>query len=153
MSLGIRQSLGKVIDIIEGATPKTDIYNGFICLKTLDGAGFGLMQSGLSERSFELSLRTLPEDDGLAGISLRKKIEMLLRVKYNISTNIAFKEIQMSEDASTIINALLNPDYDSANTGIVSIVTGSPYIDTPVQEQVQFVLLNIPFTLRFYEEM
>lgn len=153
MSLGIRSAFTKIIEIIEGATPKSDVFNGFICLKTLDGAGFGLMQSGLSERSFECSLRTLPEDDGLAGISLRKKIELLLRVKYNISTNIAYKEIQMSEDASTIINALLNPDYDSVNTGIVSIVTGAPYIDTPVQEQVQFIFLNIPFTLRFYEEM
>lgn len=153
MSLGIRESLTKIINIIESAIPKTDAYNNFICLKTFNGSSFGLMQSGLSERTFDFELQTLPEDDGLAGISLRKKIEIVIRVKYNVSTNIAFKEIQMSEDATTIINALLNPDYDSVNTGIVSIITGSPYIDTPVQEQVQFVFLQIPFTLRFYEEM
>jgi hypothetical protein len=153
MSLGIRSSITKIISIIESIEPKTDSYNNFICLKGLAGAGFGLEASGLSERTFDFIIRSMPEDDGFAGISLRKRIELQLRVKYNTSTNVAFKEIQMSEDVSSIINGLLNPDYDSATTGIVSIVTGQPFIDTPIQEQVQFIFLNIPFTLRFYEEM
>lgn len=156
MSKGIRSALTQVINMLEQITPKTDQYNSFVCLRHLDGISYSLESSGLSERSFDFSLRTLPEDDGLAGISLRKRVDCLIRIKYNlgISLDSTLKQVQMAEDASSVINQLLNADlYDASSTGIASIVTGQPYMDTPVQEQVQYTLLQIPFTVRFYEEM
>lgn len=156
MSKGIRSSLGKIISMIESVVPKTDIYNGFVCLKNLDGVSYSLESSGLSERAFEFTLRSLPEDDGMAGISLRKRVECLIRIKYNVGMTVesTLKHVEIAEDASSIINQLLNADlYDASTTGIASIVTGSPYMDTPVQEQIQFSILSIPFTVRFYEEM
>jgi hypothetical protein len=152
---GIRASMLKITDMIESITPKTDPFQNFVCLKTLSGNGFGLESSGLGERYFDFLFRSLPQDDGFSGISLRKLVELQIRVKYNLVSSVesSFKEMQMAEDVTSIINTLLNPDYDSANTGIVSIVTGQPLIETPPQELNQFILLIIPFTLRFYEEM
>lgn len=156
MSMGIRSALGRIIDMIEIIVPKTDHYNHFVCLRHLDGVSYSLESSGLSERSFDFFLRSLPEDDGMAGISLRKRVECQIRIKYNTISAVesTLKQVLMAEDASSVINQLLNAAlYDTATTGIASITTGQPYVDTPVQEQVQFTLLQIPFTVKFYEEL
>lgn len=155
MSLGIRASISKIIDMIQSVVPKTDVHQNFVCVKNLSGSNFGLEASGLGERYFDFVFTSLPEDDGFSGISLRKRVDLQLRIKYQLTSPVeaAFKELQIAEDASSLVNALLGPDYDSASTGVVSIVVGQPFVDTPVQEQTLYTLLILPFTLHFYEEM
>ena len=152
MSQGIRTSLDKLITMVEGITPKTDIYNGFICIKNARGGAISLDKLGLNDRYFDISLDGLPTDDGMAGISGRKRVPLSVRVRYNPSIDLGYTEMLISEDASYILDTLKGPDYDLATTGIVSLVPKTTTLQQLEQDDTSYLLLIFSFDLLFLEE-
>ena len=122
--MGIYEALDHLIDRIEAITPKTDIYHHFVCIKDAQGNTLSLESRSNQNRLFDISFNTLSQDDGQAGISGRKRIELSLRIRYDIGGDRGLLERMIAEDSSSLINALKQPDYDFSITGIVSLIPG-----------------------------
>jgi hypothetical protein len=152
MTQGIRSALTKLIDMVEAITPKTDVYNGFVCIKNARGGTLSLDNLGLNDRYFDIVLNGLPTDDGAAGISGRKRVPLSVRVRYNPNIDIGYTELLMAEDTSFILNTLKGPEYDLATTGIVSLIPVSSSLQELEQDDTTYYLLNFSFDLLFLEE-
>lgn len=154
MSQGIFEALkhleGQIMDIV----PKTDTHSGFVAIQTGDGYEVELDERSNQNRFFEMRIDTFPIDDGQAGLSGRKRIVIDCRIRYEIPKNYGFLARMIAEDASNVIDALKNPDYDSVNTGIISVITQRPTFETITNqtgERVAFIL-TVPFDLLYLEE-
>lgn len=154
MSRGIDESLTFLNDLIEGITPKKDIYHNFISKRLGDGDIDSIDNSGNQTRLFELRMDSLSEDDGQAGISGRKRVKMTLRVRYDIGRDKGYLDRMMSEDSSYLINALKGPDYNFNITGIVSLILKNATLSTITnREGVDLAyILNLPFDLLLMED-
>jgi hypothetical protein len=153
MSQGIFKSLEKLEDMIQAITPKTDSHQSFVAIQTGNGRTLPLDQRPNSNRYFEVETITFAEDDGLAGLSGRKRTSLELRVRYDIPNDIGFLKRLINEDASKLIDTLKGPNYDLSTTGIVSVIPGVPSTEPLADvngELFGFVLL-VPFDLLYLE--
>ena len=153
MSQGIFKSLEKLEDMIQAITPKTDSHQSFVAIQTGNGRTLPLDQRPNSNRYFEVETITFAEDDGLAGLSGRKRTSLELRVRYDIPNDIGFLKRLINEDASKLIDTLKGPNYDLSTTGIVSVIPGVPSAEPLADvngELFGFVLL-VPFDLLYLE--
>jgi len=153
MSQGIFKSLEKLEDMIQSITPKTDSHQSFVAIQTGNGRTLPLDQRPNSNRYFEVETITFAEDDGLAGLSGRKRTSLELRVRYDIPNDIGFLKRLINEDASKLIDTLKGPNYDLSTTGIVSVIPGVPSTEPLADvngELFGFVLL-VPFDLLYLE--
>ena len=153
MTQGIFKSLEKLEDMIQAITPKTDSHQSFVAIQTGNGRTLPLDQRPNSNRYFEVETITFAEDDGLAGLSGRKRTSLELRVRYDIPNDIGFLKRLINEDASKLIDTLKGPNYDLSTTGIVSVIPGVPSTETLADangELFGFVLL-VPFDLLYLE--
>jgi len=153
MSQGIFKSLEKLEDMIQSITPKTDSHESFVAIQTGNGRTLPLDQRPNSNRYFEVETITFAEDDGLAGLSGRKRTSLELRVRYDIPNDIGFLKRLINEDASKLIDTLKGPNYDLSTTGIVSVIPGVPSTEPLADvngELFGFVLL-VPFDLLYLE--
>ena len=154
MSQGIFKSLEKLEDMIQSITPKTDSHQSFVAIQTGNGRTLPLDQRSNSTRYFEIETLTFAEDDGLAGLSGRKRTSLELRVRYDIPNDLGFLKRIINEDASKLIDTLKGPNYDLSTSGIVSVIPGVPSTE-PLSdlngELFGFVLL-VPFDLLYLEE-
>lgn len=154
MSKGISESMDFLINSIQNILPKRDTYHNFICTSTGQGDIDSIDNNGNQTRLFELRLDSFSEDDGMAGISGRKRSKFTLRVRYDIGRDKGMLNRMMSEDASYLINTLKGPDYDFNNTGIVSLILQNATINTITnREGIDLAyILEIPFDLLFMED-
>ena len=153
MSQGIFKSLEKLEDMIQSITPKTDSHQSFVAIQTGNGRTLPLDQRPNSNRYFEVETITFAEDDGLAGLSGRKRTSLELRVRYDIPNDIGSLKRLINEDASKLIDTLKGPNYDLSTTGIVSVIPGVPSTNPLADvngELFGFVLL-VPFDLLYLE--
>jgi predicted signal transduction protein with EAL and GGDEF domain len=153
MTQGIFKSLEKLEDMIQAITPKTDSHQSFVAIQTGNGRTLPLDQRPNSNRYFEVETITFAEDDGLAGLSGRKRTSLELRVRYDIPNDIGFLKRLINEDASKLIDTLKGPNYDLSTTGIVSVIPGVPSTEPLADvngELFGFVLL-VPFDLLYLE--
>jgi predicted signal transduction protein with EAL and GGDEF domain len=153
MTQGIFKSLEKLEDMIQSITPKTDSHQSFVAIQTGNGRTLPLDQRPNSNRYFEVETITFAEDDGLAGLSGRKRTSLELRVRYDIPNDIGFLKRLINEDASKLIDTLKGPNYDLSTTGIVSVIPGVPSTEPLADvngELFGFVLL-VPFDLLYLE--
>lgn len=154
MSKGIRESLDLLIDRIEALTPKTDPHSGFTRMR--DGSGLTQLieQNYYSIRSFDVAPVGLPQDDGMLGISTRKRVNLSLRVFYGISKDSGYTDRITIEDTSLLIESLKQPDYSSSNTGIISLVVNPALLQDITNElgEARAHLLTIDFDLLYIEE-
>jgi len=153
MSQGIFKSLEKIEDMIQSITPKTDSHHGFIAIQTGNGRTAPLNQRSNQNRYFEIETVTYAEDDGEAGLSGRKRTSLELRVRYDIPNDQGFLKRMMNEDAAKLIDTLKGPEYDLVNTGIVSVIPGSPSIELlqDINGDLFGFVLIVPFDLLFLE--
>jgi len=154
MSQGIFASLEKIEDMIEGITPKTDSHHGFVAIQTGNGRTLPLDQRSNSTRYFEIETNTFAEDDGLAGLSGRKRTSLELRVRYDIPNDHGFLKRLINEDASKLIDTLKGPEYNLSTTGIVSIVPGVPSTEplSDINGEIFGLVLIVPFDLLYLED-
>lgn len=151
--MGIYDALDHLIDRIEAITPKTDTYHHFVCIKDAQGNTLSLESRSNQNRLFDISFNTLSQDDGQAGISGRKRIELSLRMRYDIGGDRGLLERMIAEDSSSLINALKQPDYDFSITGIVSLIPGQATTQEIQNDPSQVgYLLVLPFTLLYLED-
>jgi hypothetical protein len=153
MSKGISLSIDHLIDRIEALTPKTDSYHGYLCISDASGRNLSLESRSNQNRLFDIRFQSLAQDDGQAGISGRKRIDLLLRVRYDIGGDLALLDRMIAEDSSQLINSLKQPDYDADNTGIVSLIPAQASLSEIQNDPSQVgYLLSLPFTLLYIEE-
>jgi hypothetical protein len=154
MSQGIFASLEKIESMIEGITPKTDSHHGFVAIQTGNGRTLPLDQRSNSTRYFEIETNTFAEDDGLAGLSGRKRTSLELRVRYDIPTDQGFLKRLINEDASKLIDTLKGPEYNLSTTGIVSIIPGVPSTEplSDINGELFGLVLIVPFDLLYLED-
>jgi len=154
MSQGIFKATEKLEDMVEGITPKTDAHHGFIAIATGNGKTQPLDQRPNSTRYFEINTLNFAADDGEAGLSGRKRTSMELRVRYDIPQDLGFLKRLINEDASKLIDTLKGPDYDLVNTGIVSLIPGTPTTENiqDINGTVEAIVLLLPFDLLYLEE-
>ena len=154
MSQGIFKATEKLEDMIEGITPKTDAHHGFIAIATGNGITQPLDQRPNSTRYFEIETVSYAADDGEAGLSGRKRTSMELRVRYDIPQDIGFLRRLINEDAAKLIDTLKGPNYDLVNTGIVSLIPGTPTTENiqDINGEVLALLLLLPFELLYLEK-
>ena len=154
MSKGIRESLDLLVNRLEALTPKTDAHHGYIAMR--DGSGLTqlLEQNYHNIRYFDLSPLSMPQDDGMLGISTRKRITLALRVLYALPSDLGYIERMAIEDASQLIESLKQPDYNSNSTGIISLVVSPSALNEITNElgEVRAHLLTIDFDLLYLEE-
>ena len=153
MSQGIFKSLEKLEDMIQGITPKTDSHQSFVAIQTGNGRTLPLDQRPNANRFFEIETITFAEDDGLAGLSGRKRTSLELRIRYDIPNDIGFLKRMINEDASKLIDTLKGPNYDLSNTGIVSVIPGIPSTEplADVNGELFGFILLVPFDLLYLE--
>ncbi len=82
--MGIYEALDHLIDRIESINPKTDAYHHFVCIKDAQGNTLSLESRSNQNRLFDIAFNALAQDDGQAGISGRKRIDLSVRVRYDI---------------------------------------------------------------------
>ncbi len=153
MSKGISSSIDHLINRIEALTPKSDSYHSFLCISDSTGRNQSLESRSNQNRLFDIKFQSLASDDGLAGISGRKRIDLLLRVRYDIGGDLSLLDRMIAEDSSQLINALKLPDYDFENTGIVSLIPSIPNLTEITNDPSQIgYILNLPFTLLYLED-
>ena len=154
MSKGIRESLNLLIGRIEALTPKTDIHHGYIRVR--DGAGLTQMidQNYHTMRLFDIMPISMPQDDGMLGISTRKRVGLSLRVFYGTPQDNGYMERMAIEDTSQIIESLKQPEYNTNITGIISLVVNPAQLQEITNElgEVRAHLLTIDFDLLYLEE-
>ena len=154
MSQGIFAATEKLENMIEAIDPKTDSHHGFIAIQTGNGRTAPLEQRPHSTRYFEINTINFASDDGEAGLSGRKRTSLELRVRYDIPQDLGFLKRLINEDASKLIDTLKGPEYDLVNTGIVSVIPGTPSTQ-PIQDingAVEAMVLLLPFDLLYLEE-
>ena len=153
MSQGIFKSLEKLEDMIQAITPKTDSHQGFVAIQTGNGRTLPLDQRPNANRYFEIETITYAEDDGLAGLSGRKRTSLELRLRYDIPNDIGFLKRMINEDASKLIDTLKGPNYDLSSTGIVSVIPGTPSTEplADVNGELFGFILLVPFDLLYLE--
>jgi hypothetical protein len=153
MSQGIFKSLEKLEDMIQAITPKTDSHQGFVAIQTGNGRTLPLDQRPNANRYFEIETITFAEDDGLAGLSGRKRTSLELRLRYDIPNDIGFLKRMINEDASKLIDTLKGPNYDLSSTGIVSVIPGTPSTEplADVNGELFGFILLVPFDLLYLE--
>ena len=153
MSKGISLSIDHLIDRIEALTPKTDSYHGYLCISDASGRNLSLESRSNQNRIFDIRFQSLAQDDGQAGISGRKRIDLLLRVRYDIGGDLALLDRMIAEDSSQLINSIKQPDYDADHTGIVSLIPAQASLSEIQNDPAQVgYLLSLPFTLLYIEE-
>lgn len=153
MSRGISLSIDHLIDRIEALTPKTDSYHGYLCISDASGRNLSLESRSNQNRIFDIRFQSLAQDDGQAGISGRKRIDLLLRVRYDIGGDLALLDRMIAEDSSQLINSLKQPDYDADTTGIVSLIPAQASLSEIQNDPSQVgYILSLPFTLLYIEE-
>ena len=153
MSQGIFKSLEKLEDMIQAITPKTDSHQSFVAIQTGNGRTLPLDQRPNANRYFEIETITYAEDDGLAGLSGRKRTSLELRLRYDIPNDIGFLKRMINEDASKLIDTLKGPNYDLSTTGIVSVIPGTPSTEplADVNGELFGFILLVPFDLLYLE--
>ena len=153
MSQGIFKSLEKLEDMIQAITPKTDAHQGFVAIQTGNGRTLPLDQRPNANRYFEIETITYAEDDGLAGLSGRKRASLELRLRYDIPNDIGFLKRMINEDASKLIDTLKGPNYDLSTSGIVSVIPGTPSTEplADVNGELFGFILLVPFDLLYLE--
>lgn len=144
---GIRQAIDFIYSKIEAISPKSDIYNGFVASHKGKGGSLPLEQRQTS-RLFDIQFVNYGKDDGEAGVTGRKRADINIRVLYQASADKQLLDIQISEDASLIIDALQYPYYDYLNTGILTIQLlqdslVSSILDNNGKEQAYLLTLNL----------
>lgn len=153
MSKGISASIDHLIDRIEALTPKSDSYHSFLCISDSTGRNQSLESRSNQNRLFDIKFQTLAADDGQAGISGRKRIDLLLRIRYDIGGDLSLLDRMIAEDSSQLINALKLPNYDLENTGIISLIPSTPTLSEITNDPSQIgYILNLPFTLLYLED-
>ncbi len=153
MSRGISSSLDFLIDMIQSILPKTDVYHNFVYIKS-DGQIDNLEDLGNQTRYFDLRFDTYSQDDGMAGLSGRKRSKLTLKVRYDIGRDKAYTDRMIAEDSSYLINKLMGPDYSFNTTGIVSLVLQNSTIESITNREGVLLayILNLPFDLIFMED-
>jgi len=154
MSQGIKAALSYLESMIEGITPKTDIHHGFVAINTGDGYTQELDNRPNSNRYFELDLSTFASDDGQAGLSGRKRVTVNCNVRYDIPQDRGFLYRIINEDTALLINTLKGPEYDTVNTGIVSLIPLPPLVEPILDAQGDPIayILTLQFDLLYLEE-
>lgn len=153
MSQGTFSALAYLEDLVEGITPKTDLHHGFVATNRGGGFTIPLEERANSTRYFEMSLDTFATDDGMSGTSGRKRVRVNCRVRYDIPKDSGFLERLINEDTSALIDTLKGPQYDQANTGIVSVITGASRRESIFNqqgEQLAYILI-LPYDLLYLE--
>ena len=154
MSKGIKKSLDHLIDRIEALTPKTDTHSGYVRMR--DGAGLTQMidQQYHTMRYFDFKPIAMPEDDGMLGISTRKRAGISLRVFYGLPGDIGYVERVALEDCSQLIESLKQPEYNTNTTGIISLIVKPALFQEITNElgEPRAHLLNIDFDLMYLED-
>ena len=103
MSQGIYAALSHLETQIMSITPKTDIHHGFVCYDRANGHVTPQAQRFNNNRTFELVLTTFPEDDGAAGLSGRRRVEVACEVRYDISAaDVLYLQRLAAEDGERI---------------------------------------------------
>ena len=153
MSQGIKAALEHLENTIMSITPKTDLNSSFVAVQRGDGFTVDLDERSFNNRYFELSIDLFPYDDGMTGLSGRKRTRVDLRVRYEIPTDYSYLSRMIAEDVSKLSDTLKEPDYDLENTGIISVIPYQPTFE-PIADingaRVAFIL-TIPFDLLFLE--
>lgn len=153
MSKGISSSIDHLIDRIENLSPKSDSYHSFLCISDSTGRNQSLESRSNQNRLFDIKFQSLASDDGQAGISGRKRIDLLLRVRYDIGGDLSLLDRMIAEDSSQLINALKLPNYDFENTGIISLIPSISNLMEITNDPSQIgYILNLPFTLLYLED-
>lgn len=153
MSKGISSAVDHIIDRLESLIPKSDSYHHFVCISDASGRNLSLESRSNQNRLFDIRFQTLSQDDGQAGISGRKRIDLLLRVRYDIGGDLALLDRIIAEDSSQLINTLKQPEYQFDDTGIVSLITGIATLSEISNDPSQVgYLLTLPFTLLYLED-
>lgn len=152
MTQGINSALTHLEDKLMGITPKSDTHHGFVALARAGGSTIPLTQRSHSTRYFELAISSFTSDDGAAGLSGRRRATINLNVRYDIPHDALFLQRLIAEDAESLLVKLKGPEYDFANTGIVSVIPEPPSV-LPVDpvNDTGALLLTIPFILLYLE--
>ena len=154
MTQGIFAACAKLERMIEAVTPKTDLHHGFTAINARTGGRVAPLEARQhTNRSFELRLDGFSTDDGAAGLSGRRRVPMLLRVKYEIPAEEHYRERLINEDAALLLLALKGPDYTLATSGIISVIPGEPSAEPIVDPTTEatFIILSFPFDLLYLE--
>lgn len=154
MSQGTFAALAYLENMIEGITPKTDVHHGFVAINTGDGYTQNLDNRPHSNRYFELALGSLAADDGQAGLSGRKRITVNCNVRYDVPHDSGFLYRMINEDTALLIDTLKGPEYDTVNTGIVSLIPLTPLVEPLLDPQGETIayILTLQFDLLYLEE-
>jgi len=153
MSKGIFSALEYIENLIESTTPKSDIHHGFVAINRGDGLTASLENRPHSNRYFELELEGLAQDDGQAGISGRKRSRVNVRVRYDLPNDQGYLMRLINEDTAFLIDTLKGPNYDTINTGIVSIIPLTPLLEPVLDAQGDPLafMLSLAFDLLYLE--
>ncbi len=153
MSQGTFSALEYLENLIEGITPKSDAHHGFVATNRGDGYTAPLSDRPHSNRYFELELEGLAQDDGQAGLSGRKRVRVNCRVRYDIPHDQGYVKRLINEDVSSLINTLKGPNYDTINTGIVSLIPLTPLLEPVLDAQGDTLafMLSLAFDLLILE--
>ena len=96
-------------------------------------------------------LTTFPEDDGAAGLSARRRVEVACEVRYDISAaDVLYLQRLAAEDGERILEKLKGPNYDLSTTGIISVIPQAATF-APVDLGDVAFMLSVPFTLLYLE--
>ena len=147
MSQGIFSALTFLENLIQGITPKSDAHHGYVAVNRGNGYGAALEDRPNSNRYFELSIADLAVDDGQAGLSGRKRVRINCRVRYDIPHDAGYLMRLINEDASQLIDTLKGPNYETATTGIVSLIP-LPTMLEPITDAQGDIIAHI-FIMQF----
>jgi hypothetical protein len=153
MSRGIFKALTKLKDMIEAIDPKTDIYQGFVCINDGSGLVSPLNTRFQSQRQFAFEIVSLAMDDGSAGLSGRKRVTIEIHVRYAVPKEQGFKIRMMTEDSGKLIDTIKGPQYDFNTTGIVSVIPSQSRAELITDDVGEILghLLIVPFDLLYLE--
>lgn len=147
MSQGIFSALTFLENLIESITPKSDSHHGYVAVNRGNGYGAALENRPNSNRYFSLEIDAFATDDGQAGISGRKRTRINCRVRYDIPHDQGYLMRLINEDASQLIDTLKGPNYQTATTGIVSLIPLPTMLD-PIFDAQGDIIAHI-FTMQF----
>jgi hypothetical protein len=153
MSRGIFQALTKLKTMIESIEPKTDSHHSFISIDDGSGLTSSINDRPFSQREFMFDMISAPMDDGMTGLSGRKRATIELNVRYSIIKEYGFKMRIMTEDSSYLIDKLKGPDYDFNTTGIVSLIPAQSRLENITDQAGEIIglMLILPFDLLYLE--
>jgi hypothetical protein len=152
MTRGIFSSMQKIIDLIQAINPKTESYHGFVCVNDGTGISSGMINAN-QNRFFQLNFRSLPVDDGQAGLSGRKRCTLVFESRYETPNDLAYLMKLISEDAALLIDTLKGPEYDFNTTGIISLIPDQAELQNLDKDGMTVgYVLTLPFDLLYMEE-